>query len=72
MDVQINYIEGLTTREHDVIKAMFRGLLDCKELAKALNITQNSLHNKLTAIYCKLGVSSKSELIFKLSNNMIK
>ena len=57
----------LSTREQQVITLVCGGLSN-KEIAEKLGVTEGTVKAHLHAIFEKLGVRSRSELIFVLAN----
>ena len=58
-------MHDLTDREREVAMLLMRGL-PIPEIAGALWITQQTLRDHVKAIYAKLHVSSRAELMAKL------
>lgn len=52
----------LTPRERDVLRQLLRGLAE-KEVAHELGLASRTLHHHVTALYRKLGVQSRAELM---------
>ncbi|HNP36331.1 MAG TPA: alpha/beta fold hydrolase [Woeseiaceae bacterium] len=52
--------DSLTARERDVLQGVARGLNN-RELADLLNISEKTVRNHLTAVFSKLGVSSRAK-----------
>jgi DNA-binding CsgD family transcriptional regulator len=57
----------LTPRERQIVEAMLTAASN-KEIAALLGITEQSVKNRLTALYRKLGVGGRLELVLKLIN----
>ncbi len=57
----------LTPREREIVEAMLTAASN-KEIAARLGITEQSVKNRLTSLYRKLGVTSRLELVLKLMN----
>jgi DNA-binding CsgD family transcriptional regulator/predicted RNase H-like HicB family nuclease len=57
---------GLTPRESEIVDLVARGLTN-KEIGTALWITENSVKQALKRIFRKLDVSSRAEMVAKLS-----
>jgi len=55
---------NLTSREHDVLAALARGLTE-KEVATALNISTQTVHNHVKSIYSKFDAHSRTEVVVK-------
>lgn len=56
-------IASLTVRERDIVRAMVRNRGDKSlTIARALNISEHTLRNHLTAIYDKLGARNRLDL----------
>jgi len=55
-------ISDLTPRERDVLGLMCEGLAD-KEIAARLGVALNTVRNRVTTFYAKLGLHSRSEAI---------
>lgn len=49
----------LTAREREVLSLAAQGLCN-KEIARAMVVTEQSVKNKLTGIYAKIGVSDRT------------
>lgn len=52
-------INPLTAREREVLRLVAQGLCN-KEIARAMTVTEQSVKNKLTSVYAKLGVSDRT------------
>jgi len=63
---EITPCDSLSEREWDVASAFARGLSH-KEIARHLGIAPGTVRNHLSAIYEKLGVSNKAELVHSLA-----
>jgi two-component system nitrate/nitrite response regulator NarL len=59
---------GLSSRELDVIALIVAGYTN-KDLAQKLGITENTAKHHLTNIFDKLGVSSRTELLYLTMNH---
>jgi two-component system nitrate/nitrite response regulator NarL len=57
----------LTPRERQSVEAMMTAASN-QAIAARLGITEQSVKNRLTALYRKLGVSNRLELVVKLTN----
>jgi NarL family two-component system response regulator YdfI len=57
----------LTPREQSIVDAM-RTAAANKTIAARLGITEQSVKNRLTALYRKFGVSTRLELVVRLMN----
>jgi len=55
-------IEGLTSREHDVLALVADGLPN-REIAQALSISEHTVKFHLASIFGKLGVSTRTEAV---------
>jgi ATP/maltotriose-dependent transcriptional regulator MalT len=55
-------IEGLTTREHDVLARVADGLPN-RDIAQALSISEHTVKFHLASIFGKLGVSTRTEAV---------
>jgi DNA-binding NarL/FixJ family response regulator len=55
----------LTPREREIVEAMLTAASN-KDIASRLGITEQSVKNRLTALYRKLGVSGRVGLVVKL------
>jgi two-component system nitrate/nitrite response regulator NarL len=55
----------LTPREREIVEAMMTAASN-KAIGDRLGITEQSVKNRLTALYRKLGVSNRLELVIKL------
>ena len=55
----------LTPRELDVTRTLARGL-PTNEIAKELNLSRYTVQDHLKAVYEKVGVSSRGELVAKM------
>jgi DNA-binding NarL/FixJ family response regulator len=55
----------LTTREREIVEAMLTAASN-KDIAARLGITEQSVKNRLTGLYRKLGVRGRLELVLKL------
>ena len=55
----------LTPREREIVEAMMTAASN-KAIADRLGLTEQSVKNRLTALYRKLGVSNRLELVIKL------
>lgn len=58
---------GLTPRETEVFKLLLEGYT-LKETADRLDIKYSTVNTHMTAVYKKLGVSSRAELIIRYRN----
>jgi len=55
-------IEGLTSREHEVLLLLADGLPN-REIAQALSISEHTVKFHLASIFGKLGVSTRTEAV---------
>jgi ATP/maltotriose-dependent transcriptional regulator MalT len=55
-------IEGLTSREHDVLALVADGMPN-REIAHALSISEHTVKFHLASIFGKLGVSTRTEAV---------
>jgi DNA-binding CsgD family transcriptional regulator len=53
---------GLTAAEQEVVKAVVRGESN-REIAKGRGVSTNTVANQLRAVYGKLGVNTRHELV---------
>jgi two-component system, NarL family, nitrate/nitrite response regulator NarL len=63
--LQFAKIDGkarLTRREEDVVRLVSEGMMNA-EIARTLRLTEHSVRNYLSAIFKKLGVASRVELV---------
>jgi DNA-binding CsgD family transcriptional regulator len=60
-------LTALTDRQRDLVELAAQGLSD-KEIAPRLGISHNTVGNHFSAIYAKLGISKRSQLIALLKN----
>lgn len=58
----IGFIESLTSREREIIHSLTKGLKN-KEIADKLCIAETTVRHHLTAIYSKMQVSSRQQLL---------
>ncbi len=66
-------ISNLTTREKRIIASILEHSGDsAKTLANKLHISESTLRNHLTAIYSKLGISNRFELISYVHKNNLQ
>lgn len=63
-----NGIELLSARERQVIQYLAGGMTN-RDIAKALNLSPHTIKNYLFRIFDKLGVSSRTELLYLTMNN---
>jgi DNA-binding NarL/FixJ family response regulator len=61
-------IELLSVREHQVIQHLAGGMTN-REIAQALDLSPHTVKNYLFRIFDKLGVSSRTELLYLTMNN---
>jgi DNA-binding NarL/FixJ family response regulator len=54
----------LSPREHDVLRQVARGRTN-KEIASALHVTEGTVKNHLTNIFCRLGVLDRTQAALK-------
>ena len=59
---------ALTPREREIVDAMMTAASN-KAIAAALGITEQSVKNRLTALYRKFGVATRLELVVRLLGN---
>lgn len=57
-------LDALTPREHDVFLLLVEGYT-IKESAQQLGISYSAVNGNMTAIYKKLGIKSRAELIIQ-------
>jgi DNA-binding CsgD family transcriptional regulator len=57
---------GLTKAEHETLALVIRGLTN-PEIAQLQRISPNTVRNRLVAVYRKLGVSTRAEAVFVVS-----
>jgi LuxR family transcriptional regulator, maltose regulon positive regulatory protein len=55
-------VDPLTDREVGVLR-LLRGTLSMREIGRTLNVSQNTVKTHASAIYRKLGVSSRQDAI---------
>ena len=64
-------INGLSTREIELLKLMTRGLSN-KEIASELNLSIRTVQGHVQEIFKKLGVSSRTEaVVYALRKKMV-
>ena len=56
---------ALTPREREIVAAMMTASSN-KAIAAKLGITEQSVKNRLTALYRKMGVKNRLQLVIKL------
>jgi DNA-binding CsgD family transcriptional regulator len=56
---------SLTPREQDITRAVARGLAN-QEIASELHLSQHTVRDHLKAVFAKVGVSSRGELVAKV------
>jgi DNA-binding NarL/FixJ family response regulator len=56
---------NLTPREQDITRAVARGLSN-QEIAGALHLSPHTVRDHLKAVFAKVGVSSRGELVAKV------
>ena len=56
----------LTEREREVVQALRRGLAN-KEIARELDISENTVKKHLSSVFQKLGVEDRLQLLIKLA-----
>lgn|SRR5262245_32815487 len=61
---------GITPREREIIAAVLSGYSN-KDIAVKLSISDQTVKNHLTAIFAKLGVSSRLELVLCATKNKL-
>jgi two-component system nitrate/nitrite response regulator NarL len=54
-------IRQITHREHDLIRALARGLTN-RQIAEEFQLSEQTVKNQLTAIYQKLQIRSRLQL----------
>ncbi|MDR5861351.1 response regulator transcription factor [Halomonas campisalis] len=64
--VQIDELQGLTERERAVALAVLEGQTN-KEVARSLGITERTVKAHLGAVFNKLGVRNRMQLVLRLS-----
>lgn len=55
-------LSDLSPRERDVLSLLCEGFTD-KEIAAQLNVSPNTVRNRVTSLYAKLGLHRRSEAI---------
>ncbi|MBI3668682.1 MAG: response regulator transcription factor [Acidobacteria bacterium] len=55
----------ITAREQQIVRLVAKGMSN-REVAKALRLCEKTVKNHLTAVFDKLGVSSRTELLYML------
>lgn len=58
-------LEALSPREIDIVRHLAKGI-DNKTIAQAMGISEKTVRNQLAAIYARLGVHKRSQLILRL------
>jgi DNA-binding NarL/FixJ family response regulator len=56
----------LTSREHKIVRAVLEGCTNC-EMAVRFGTGEQTVKNQVSALYDKLGVSSRLELVLKMA-----
>ena len=64
-------LEATFTRREAEIAAAVKGAASNKAIAVRLGITEQSVKNRLTMLYRKLGVASRLELVVWLMNHKV-
>ena len=65
------YYDGLTAREMEMLVLIARGML-AKEIARTLAISEKTVRNHISAIYRKLNIYDRSQLvIYAMRNGLI-
>jgi DNA-binding NarL/FixJ family response regulator len=64
-------IELLSARERQVVEYLAAGMTN-REIAKALGLSPHTVKNYLFRIFDKLGVSSRTELLYLTMNNQLR
>lgn len=60
----------LTTREHDLVRALARGLAN-REIAKEFQLSEQTVKNQLTTIYQKMNIRSRLQLaVYAMRNDL--
>jgi DNA-binding NarL/FixJ family response regulator len=66
------YVERLTPRELEVLRALADGLSD-KEMSESLHVGVGTVRNHLVSIFGKLGVNSRLQaLVFALRHGLVE
>ncbi|MBE3040245.1 MAG: response regulator transcription factor, partial [Chloroflexi bacterium] len=63
--------EAFSTREKDVIELLLQGKSN-KQIALALHVANRTVEFHLSNIYAKLGVTSRTEAVLKLSETGLR
>jgi DNA-binding NarL/FixJ family response regulator len=58
----VDRLAGLTAREREIVGLVVQGLRN-EEVARRIGITEKTVRNHLTAVFDKVGVSSRLELV---------
>lgn len=66
-----NELDQLTNREKDVLKEIEKGLSN-EEIARSLYISEHTVKKHVSSILCKLDLSNRSQIAFKLNNKSNK
>ena len=55
-------LDGLTPRERDIVSGVVEGLSN-QEIARRCGVSDRTVRNRLTVIFEKLGVRSRTQLV---------
>ena len=61
MPVAPSAVPQLSTREHELVRALARGLSN-RQIASEFHLSEQTVKNQLTAIYSKLQIRSRLQL----------
>lgn len=64
---QVNAIDDLTKREHEVLNLVAEGLSN-KRIALRLGVHEKTIKQHMTHIFAKLGISNRTEAAMTLRN----
>lgn len=60
----------LTAREHNLVRALARGLTN-RQIAAEFQLSEQTVKNQLTTIYQKLGIGSRLQLaVYAMRNDL--
>lgn len=60
----------LTSREHELVRALARGLTN-RQIAGEFKLSEQTVKNQFTAMYSKLGLSNRLQLaVYAIKNNL--
>lgn len=68
---QVFQVYDISYREKDIIKEIIKGN-ECKEIAFALNISENTVNTHLKKIYKKCNINNRGELVNIFNNKFNK